>query len=98
VVKGACKNIVADLFIMIEGQAEDELPERVSKCLPFCHSHLGSCSNFCSAMHASSRDLHNYLVSATILIMAFVQMIGGCRFVNHDLNSYKYVTPPPHQE
>ena len=29
VVKGACKNIVCDLFLMIEGQAEDELPERV---------------------------------------------------------------------
>jgi hypothetical protein len=28
-VKGACKNIVCDLFLMIEGRAEDELPERV---------------------------------------------------------------------
>ena len=29
VVKSACKAIVCDLFLMIEGQAEDELPERV---------------------------------------------------------------------
>lgn len=34
VVKGACKGIVCDLFLMIEGQAEDELPERVSHHCP----------------------------------------------------------------
>lgn len=49
VVKGACKGIVADLFLMIEGQADDELPERI---------------------------------------------IGGTRYVNHDLSSYKFVDPP----
>ena len=29
VVKGACKNIICDLFLMIEGQQDDELPERI---------------------------------------------------------------------
>eukprot|EP00802_Teleaulax_amphioxeia_P028315 Tamp_29964.p1 GENE.Tamp_29964~~Tamp_29964.p1 ORF type:complete len:152 (+),score=31.26 Tamp_29964:243-698(+) len=29
VVKGASKGIICDLFLLIEGQAEDELPERV---------------------------------------------------------------------
>ena len=35
VVKGACKGIVCDLYMMIEGQADDELPERVSHSPPF---------------------------------------------------------------
>jgi hypothetical protein len=29
VVKSACRNIVCDLILMIEGQRDDELPERV---------------------------------------------------------------------
>ena len=67
VVKGACKNIVADLFIMIEGQSEDELPERVSKCLPFCHSHLCSCFNL---RHAC-------------IFMRFTQLSGYCNDSNY---------------
>eukprot|EP00960_Hanusia_phi_P028523 747450-Hanusia_phi.AAC.2 len=31
VVKSACKAIVCDLVVLLEGQAEDELPERVRK-------------------------------------------------------------------
>ena len=32
VVKSACKAIVCDLVVLLEGQAEDELPERVRIC------------------------------------------------------------------
>jgi len=46
VVKSACKGIVCDLVVLLEGQEEDELPERI---------------------------------------------IGGCRYIRHDLGGYIYV-------
>jgi hypothetical protein len=40
VIKSACKNIVCDLVIVLEGQQEDELPERIIGCARAIHHDL----------------------------------------------------------
>lgn len=40
VVKSACKGIVCDLVILIEGRQEDELPERIIGSTRYVHQHV----------------------------------------------------------
>ena len=61
---------------MIEGQVEDELPERVRpRPRPLCPAVLDG-------------------PVLWLMIVAPEQIIGGTRYIKHDLSSYKFVKPP----